>query len=61
MHWGDGSKEEFEQMIAELSLLNVKYLEQLVNDLKSNPGFKDPNKGLKERIEFVILERTVLK
>lgn len=61
MAWGDGSKEHFEAMITELSKLNVKYLQQLVDDLTTQPGFNDPNKELKHRVELTILERTILK
>lgn len=61
MRWADTSKEQFEAMVAELALLNVKYLQQLVEDLTENPGYGDPNKELRHRMESVILERTLLK
>ena len=61
MHWGDGSKEEFQRLIAELATLNVKYLNVLFEDLDKNRGFSDPNKPLREHVEALILEKTVLK
>lgn len=61
LYWANGSNEEFESLIKELSELNVKYLEQLVNDLKSGHGYGDQNKRLRERVESIILEKTILK
>lgn len=59
MQWADGSNEEFESLVCDLGKLNVKYLEQLINDLKSE--FNSANKALIARVELLILERTVLK
>ena len=60
-YWAEGSTEKFEQLIAELAALNVKYLTTLHEDLTRNPGFQDPNRPLRERVEALILEKTVLK
>jgi hypothetical protein len=61
MFWADSSSEEFQSLVKELYNLNVKYLEQFFNDLKSNPGYVDNNKALRDRVETMILEKTVLK
>lgn len=59
--WADSSPEQFEALIAELSGLNVKYLQQLLLDLEGIVGFGDPNKDLRHRVEMLVLERTILK
>ena len=61
LSWGDYGKPDFDAMILELSELNLKYLQQLVDDLTDNPGYGDPNKALRERVQLIIMERTLLK
>lgn len=54
----------FEQMIDALLKLNIKHLEQLSFDLKDwaiPPWYGDYHKELKRRIDFFILEKTLLK
>lgn len=60
IRWADKSKEQFQALLAELSTLNLKCLNQLHIHLHCNRGFMDPNKELREGIETLILERTIL-
>jgi hypothetical protein len=58
-------QDNFDAMIAELSTLNVKYLQVLLIDLKSNgampPWYGDYHRMFEHSIELRILERTILK
>lgn len=66
LYWADYSEEVFHQMIAELSKLNVKYLQQLLSDLKkNNPNspfnpIRAQHNRLISSLEHLILERTIL-
>lgn len=61
MHWADRDDDQLNALIAELSTLNVKYLHLLFASLDNHKGHSDPNKRLRERVETLILEKTVLK
>ena len=60
-YWGDSSTDEFKAMVAELAALNVKYLNVLFEDLDKNRGYGDSNRALRDQVESLILEKTVLK
>lgn len=55
----------FELMLTELSKLNIKYLQQLLSDLRTygyiKPWSGDYHRMLIQCVESNILERTVLK
>lgn len=54
----------FDNMISDLSKLNVKYLQQLLSDLKDgyiNPFPGDYHRMLQQAVETNIMERTLLK
>ncbi len=55
----------FDLMMEELTKLNVKHCQQLLNDLKAqgaiSPWYGDYHRSLILKLEFSIIERTVLK
>lgn len=61
---GDGWK-VFNQMLVELSKLNLKYLQPLQQELENSgaihPWYGDYHRRLKTWIETEILERTILR
>jgi hypothetical protein len=59
--WADLSPDQFEALIAELSGLNIKYLQQLLLDLSKTTFYSEANKHLRHRVEILVLERTILK
>lgn len=67
LYWADHSDAMFNDMIAALSKLNVKYLQQLLSDLKAEPirtPFKailSSHKRLISSVEHLLFERTMLK
>lgn len=61
MHWADRDEEQLNALVTELSTLNVKYLHLLFASLDAHRGYGDPNQKLREKVETLILEKTVLK
>lgn len=55
----------FNNLLAELRTLNLKYLQQLLSDLNKNgampPFYGDYHRMLVSSIESTIMERTILK
>ena len=58
--WADDKPESFDALIKDLELLNVKYLKVLLEFLSCRT-FGDTNIKLMQRVELIIIERTLLK
>lgn len=66
LYWADYSEIAFNDMVIALSKLNVKYLQQLLSDLKEQPinspfrSIHSQHQRLIGAVEHAILEKTVL-
>ncbi len=61
---GPNGEDRFASLQQELLCLNVKYIQQLVNDLKSGaivPCYGDYHRTLQRTMEMALMEKTILK